>query len=108
MPRNAKFLGLLAAMLGMFVALLTPAAAEFFGCHDKPGEMPATCTGPPAQYARASHTREFSAQVRPRITVYPRHRKLRPNSVRHCRSWLTKEYRLSGTVITPQMRCWWD
>ena len=31
-----------------------------------------------------------------------------PNAVRQCVSWLQPEYRLSGTVITPQMRCWWQ
>ncbi|MCC6891059.1 MAG: hypothetical protein IT536_21230 [Hyphomicrobiales bacterium] len=31
-----------------------------------------------------------------------------PNAVRHCRSWLATEYRVSGTVVTPQMRCWWQ
>ena len=31
-----------------------------------------------------------------------------PNAVRQCVSWLQPEYRLSGTVITPQMRCRWQ
>jgi hypothetical protein len=31
-----------------------------------------------------------------------------PNAVRQCVSWLQPEYRLSGTVVTPQMRCWWE
>lgn len=31
-----------------------------------------------------------------------------PGSVRQCTSWLATENRLSGTVITPQMRCWWQ
>ena len=31
-----------------------------------------------------------------------------PNAVRQCVSWLATEYRLSGTVVTPQMRCWWQ
>ena len=31
-----------------------------------------------------------------------------PNAVRQCASWLQPEYRLSGTVVTPQMRCWWQ
>jgi hypothetical protein len=108
MPKFWKFCALLALVLGVFFVFSAPAMAEFFGCHDKLGKVHATYTGTPGQYAQASHTREFSAQVRPRITIHPRHQKLRPNSVRHCRSWLTKEYRLSGPVIVPQMRCWWD
>jgi hypothetical protein len=53
-------------------------------------------------------TQEFAAQTnRPRITIYPR-RYLPPNATRQCRSWLVKEYRVSGPVIVPQMRCWWE
>jgi hypothetical protein len=28
--------------------------------------------------------------------------------VRQCTSWLATENRVAGTVITPQMRCWWQ
>jgi hypothetical protein len=31
-----------------------------------------------------------------------------PGFVRQCTSWLATEYRVSGPVITPQMRCWWQ
>jgi len=31
-----------------------------------------------------------------------------PGFVRQCTSWLAPEYRVSGPVITPQMRCWWQ
>jgi hypothetical protein len=31
-----------------------------------------------------------------------------PGYVRQCTSWLATENRLSGTVLTPQMRCWWQ
>jgi hypothetical protein len=30
-----------------------------------------------------------------------------PNAVRDCSSRLVTEYRPSGTVIVPRMRCWW-
>jgi hypothetical protein len=30
-----------------------------------------------------------------------------PGAVRHCVDWYATEYRPSGTVITPQMRCRW-
>lgn len=30
-----------------------------------------------------------------------------PNAVRHCVSNLVPEYRPSGTVLFPRMRCWW-
>jgi hypothetical protein len=58
--------------------------------------------------AASSSTLELAAQTnRPRITIYPR-RYLPPNATRQCRSWLVKEYRVSGPVIVPQMRCWWE
>jgi hypothetical protein len=31
-----------------------------------------------------------------------------PGAVRQCNSWLAPENRASGTVIVPQMRCWWE
>jgi hypothetical protein len=63
------------------------------------------------------HASEFSAQRRPRYrrartridiyrapsVIYPG-----PNAVRQCRSWLEPEWRASGTVIVPRMRCWWQ
>jgi hypothetical protein len=48
------------------------------------------------------------AQSRPHITIHPRRIEPGPNTKRHCRAWLAKQYRVSGTVIVPQMRCWWD
>jgi hypothetical protein len=84
MPRNYRFLGFLTLILAISAGLLLPAAAKV---------------------SRYRH--DLAAQsVRPRITIHPRH--LGPNAKRYCRSWLTTENRLSGTVITPQMRCWWN
>jgi hypothetical protein len=31
-----------------------------------------------------------------------------PNAVRQCSFWLATEYRPGGTVIVPQMHCWWE
>lgn len=31
-----------------------------------------------------------------------------PNAVRECRAWYVQEFRPSGTVIVPRMRCWWQ
>jgi len=74
------------AIVALGIAVTVPAVAQ-------------SATGSPS-------TQEFSAQTsRPRITIYPR-RYLPPNAVRQCRSWLVKEYRVSGPVIVPQMRCW--
>jgi hypothetical protein len=52
-------------------------------------------------------TREISAQRRPQLTIYPRYRTLPPNAKRYCESWLEREYRVSGPVVVPRMRCEW-
>jgi hypothetical protein len=77
----------------------TAARAEFFGCEDqhRVHRVAYTSTSPEPLYSR-----HFAAQAHPHITIYPRHR-----AVRHCRSWLAKEYRLSGPVIVPHKYCWW-
>jgi hypothetical protein len=60
-----------------------------------------------AQATEAAAAAEFSAQrrvrrKRTRLRVTP----LR-GAYRQCVDWYRVEHRLSGTVITPQMRCWW-
>jgi hypothetical protein len=101
MPRKSNVLGLLALILALSAGISAPAWAEFFGCHDTPGKVLAV-------YGGDGYTHDFAAQsTHPRITIHPRHRLTR-TSVRHCRSWLTKEYRISGPVIVPQQRCYWD
>lgn len=50
----------------------------------------------------------LSAQRRTRITVYPRQQRLSRNARRHCEAWLVKEFRVSGPVIVPRQRCWWQ
>jgi hypothetical protein len=51
-------------------------------------------------------------RIRPRpparIRVHPLNQSLAPDAVRQCESWLATEYRPSGTVIVPRMRCWWE
>jgi hypothetical protein len=105
MPNNSNFFGLLALMFAISAGMPVPASAEFFGCNDKHSRVVASYDS-----ARSSgdYTHEFAAQsARPRITVRPRHHVGR-YAVRYCRSWLAKEYRVSGPVIVPQMRCTWD
>ncbi len=41
-------------------------------------------------------------QPRPRIEVIPR-----PLLYRRCVDWYELQHRPSGTVLYPQMRCWW-
>ena len=40
--------------------------------------------------------------VRSRITVHPR-----PLLYRRCVDWYELQHRPSGTVLFPEMRCWW-
>lgn len=51
--------------------------------------------------------REVSAQRRASITIHPARNYPGPNATRHCDTWLQQEFRPSGTVVTPQMRCYW-
>lgn len=92
----------LAALIGVLAAgSVTPASAEFFGCNDKTSVR--TYTSSPSRSAgRVTH--EFAAQAsRPRITIYPRRA-----GKRVCRTWLAKEYRVSGPVVVPRQQCWWQ
>ena len=89
MLRAMPILFLLAAVLAATFGLMTPATAQ-------------------QSYGRG-HTEELAAQTkRPRVTIYPRRVYPGPNAKRQCRSWLVREYRVSGPVIVPQMRCWWE
>ncbi len=53
---------------------------------------------------------EMSAQrpPRPHLVIRPHRFRPGPTARRFCRAWLAQEYRLSGPVIVPQMRCWWE
>lgn len=79
---------------------------------------PAIAAGERAQLATASDLSAQTRRVRPRVRIYrqpaawpyPRpgyYSWPGPNAVRQCVDWYAMEYRPSGTVITPQMRCWW-
>ena len=60
----------------------------------------------PASADNGTRAHELAAQRRPHVIIRPR--RLGPNAKRICESWLAQEYRPSGPVITPQMRCWWE
>lgn len=116
MARFWTGLGLAAAVAAVTLSAV-PASAEFFGCDDKGGKVVARYVGKPSDYGAhgrvvrtsSRDTHEFAAQSsRPRITIQPRTTSPGPNAKRYCRSWLAKEYRVSGTVIVPKMQCWWQ
>ncbi len=113
MAKLGRGLGL-AALIGVLsLSAIVPASAEFFGCNE-PSTKVYSYSGKPhsvarASYASAAPTHEFSAQAaRPRVTITPRSGYPGPNAKRYCRSWLAKEYRVSGTVVVPRMQCWWQ
>lgn len=78
-----------------------------FGLLALAGVLLAGSPSPVAAQDADRNSRQFTAQNRPHITVRPRHRRLSPNATRHCTAWLRVEHRPSGTVLTPQKRCWW-
>jgi hypothetical protein len=88
MPRIA--LSLTAA--GLLIGLMAPAKAQVMA--QVMAQATAQATDP-------------DAPRRPRITVHPRSTHPGPHAKRYCRSWLAREYRVSGPVIVPRMQCWW-
>ena len=93
------------ALSGLIFVLLAgsvmPAPAGSRNCADGLTRSSSACADVSSQ--------EFAAQKkRTRVVIYGRRSYLGPNAVRQCRSWLAKEYRVSGPVITPQMYCWWE
>ena len=101
MPKKFSFFALLVLIAAILTGMLAPASAEFFGCEDAHSKRHTV-------YSGHSYTEDFAAQpVRPDITVHPRRSHLRRYAKRYCRSWLAKEYRVSGPVIVPQMHCEW-
>jgi hypothetical protein len=64
---------------------------------------PATAQTPTAPIAQPSApTSAPPRHVRRRIEINPR-----PLLYRRCTDWYELQYRPSGTVLYPQMRCWW-
>jgi hypothetical protein len=81
------------------VAVAAAVAALLFAGHaDAQGADEAAMTAKRAQVA----------QSRTRIVVTPRRQRLSPDAKRYCEAWLEQEYRVSGTVIVPRQRCWWQ
>jgi hypothetical protein len=106
MSKNRVPYAVAALICALTVAGTSFAKAEFFGCEDQHRARHAAYASVPTYRAGSSYTHEFAAQSRPRVTIYPR--RPGPYAHRQCQSWLAKEYRLSGTVVVPRMRCWWE
>ena len=82
---------------------------------------PGARSGAPAEVSAQSRPRPARARTRIRVTpgypyrlystTYPVPYKYEypgPGAVRQCSSWLVTENRVSGSVIVPKMRCWWE
>lgn len=109
LPYSRMIFAVMALILAGNVFFLTSASAEFFGCNDQHKARTSSYSRAPSTARTSSYTHEFAAQqARPRITIYPRRAQLSRNAKRHCRAWLAKEYRVSGTVIVPRQQCWWE
>ena len=90
--------GLMAVVAGATLACAAPANAQ--------------STSPPVVQRAEPLSSDLSAQRRFRrrgtpIYIYGRSGTLSPTAVRACNSWYEQEYRPSGTVIVPRMRCRW-
>ena len=87
------------------------------------GTHSASAQTAPGATERADNARPLRARPRTRIRVAPaypyrllstpypvpyKYEYPGPGAVRQCTSWLATEYRVSGPVITPRMRCWWE
>jgi hypothetical protein len=93
MPENRSIFVLAALIAALIAGASAPALAQA-----------------PNGRAIGTETYEFAAQTvrRPHIVIRPRRIVPGPNAKRYCRSWLAKEYRVSGPVIVPQQQCWWQ
>ena len=111
------------------IAALTAAAVGYLFVQDTAIAASKGLSGRAVQFSDVSAQQRSVRRIRPRITVYPRipydqsigrsgnrfdvfPRPYRyewpgPNAQRDCVSWLAPEYRPSGTVIVPRLRCRW-
>ena len=81
----------LIAMMALAALLVLAAAPNALAQTDtSPFAQPGESTAPPPRY------------VRRRIEIYPR-----PLQYRRCVDWYELQDRPSGTVLYPQMHCWW-
>ena len=90
------------AMLGVSILALVSAGSSQAAVTEQ-GAQARSAQAVLAQVAQAGPRR-----ARTRIDVYPRgYSQPGPNSVRECQAWYVQEFRPSGTVVVPRMRCWW-
>ena len=86
LANSMKRLFVMAAFLALVAGAATPAHAQ----QTSPVAEPSLTTPPAPLHARR------------RILINPR-----PLLYRRCVDWYELQHRPSGTVLYPQMRCWW-
>lgn len=85
------------ALAAVVVAANSPAEAQGAGIRNGQGAR----TAAPLEATSQSRRRPPPTRLR----VYREY--LPPNAVRTCDAWYEQEFRVSGTVIVPRMRCRW-
>lgn len=87
------------------IAILAGLGLAAYGAH--PAAAQSRPSVPQGQVSAAQT--EYSAQARPRLRRAQTRIVVTPYSrlYRECVDWYALEYRPSGTVLTPQMRCRW-
>lgn len=100
MARTMKMAALLALSLGIFVLPITGAIAQ------DARETPLVETKMTAEEFSAQSRRTYR-RVPSRVRVYRGSYYPGPNAARICNAHYVQEYRPSGTVIVPRMRCYW-
>jgi len=88
------------AILAAAIFGIAPAAAGEAGPRPAPVLTPTATAAPATEYSAQKRRHRRRPVTRLRVTPLRR-------AYRQCVDWYAVEHRPSGTVITPQMRCWW-
>jgi len=99
-----------AAIAATAMLALWPATLALVGLGVWPPAQAVAQTVTPAQISSdGAAIRRALVHPPARIRVHPLAQSYPgPDAVRQCASWLAPEFRPSGTVIVPKMRCWWE
>ncbi len=96
-------LAMVTALAGALAAicLFGGSAAEAQAARIRDGQR--VSVAQPVDATAQSRRRRAATQLR----IYRQNTYLPPNAVRTCQAWYEQEFRPSGTVIVPRMRCRW-
>lgn len=100
MARTVKMAGLLALSLGVLMLSAASTIAEA-------ARETSVATEKMTAEEFSAQSRRAYRRVPSRVRVYRGSYYPGPNAVRICNAHYVQEYRPSGTVIVPRMRCYW-